>query len=83
VAPDGSVVSFSHGLSHVGQDLYALRLAPPSADDGLPSPLGAPEQLTDGRGEWHVHNVAWFPDGESVVYTRDTDEADIFLVEAP
>ena len=36
---------------------------------------------TEGKGIWHVHNGGWFPDSESVVYTRDTDQADIFLVE--
>jgi Tol biopolymer transport system component len=81
VAPNGRAVSFSHNLSHINQNLYVLRLAPPGPPDGLPRPLGEPEQLTDGKGIWHVHNGGWFPDGESVVYTRDTDHADIFLVE--
>ena len=81
VAPDGSAVSFSHNESHANQNLYVLRLTPPGQKDGLPRALGEPEQLTEGKGIWHVHNGGWFPDGESVVYTRDTDQADIFLVE--
>jgi Tol biopolymer transport system component/DNA-binding winged helix-turn-helix (wHTH) protein len=80
-APDGRAVSFSHNVSHVNQNLYVLRLTPPDPADGLPRPLGEPEQITDGKGIWHVHNGGWFPDGKSVVYTRDTDQADIFLVE--
>ena len=67
VARDGSAVSFSHNLSHINQNLYILRLAPPGTEDGLPGPLGEPEQLTDGKGVWHVHNGGWSPDGESVV----------------
>jgi len=82
VAPDGSAVLFSHSESHVNQNLFSLRLTPPGPD-GLPGPLGEPVQITDGKGIWHVHNGGWFPDGESVVYTRDTDQADIFLVENP
>ena len=83
VALNGSAVSFSHNVSHINQNLYVLPLAPPGPEDGLPRPLGEPEQLTDGKGIWHVHNGGWFPDGESVVYTRDADQANIFLVEIP
>jgi Tol biopolymer transport system component/DNA-binding winged helix-turn-helix (wHTH) protein len=83
VAPNGRAVSFSHNVSHSNQNLYVLRLTPPDPADGLPRPLGKPEQITDGKGIWHVHNGGWFPDGESVVYTRDTDHADIFLAEIP
>ena len=74
-------VWFSRNESHANQNLYVLRLTPPGPDDGLPRALGEAEQLTEGKGIWHVHNGGWFPDGESVVYTRDTDQADIFLVE--
>ena len=81
VAPDGSAVSFSHNESHINQNLYVLRLTPPGPEEGLPRALGEAEQLTEGKGIWHVHNGGWFPDSESVVYTRDTDQADIFLVE--
>jgi hypothetical protein len=28
-----------------------------------------------------VHNGGWSPDGTMVVYTRDTDTADMFMVE--
>jgi hypothetical protein len=31
----------------------------------------------------HEVHGGWFPDGESVVYTRDTDHGDIFLAEMP
>lgn len=78
VMRDGSAVAFSHNLSHINQNLYVMRLTPPDPRDGLPRPAGEPEQATAGDGVWHVHNSAWFPDGESLVYTRDTDQADIY-----
>lgn len=56
-------------------------LTPPNPNHGLPRPLGEPEQVTDGKGTWHVHNGGWFPDGQSVVYTRDTDQANIYVLE--
>lgn len=83
VAPDRQAISFSHNLSHINQNLYILRLTPPDPADGLPRALGEAEQVTDGKGVWHVQNGGWFPDGESVIYTRDTDQADIFMVENP
>jgi Tol biopolymer transport system component len=38
-------------------------------------------QLTDGRGLWHTHSGGWSPDGESIVYTKDTDHNDIYVIE--
>ncbi|MEZ5393662.1 MAG: winged helix-turn-helix domain-containing protein [Bryobacterales bacterium] len=81
VSPDGSAFSFCNGVSHANQNLFVLRLGRPNPEDGLPSAIGEPVQLTDGKGSWHVHNGGWFPDNKSVIYTRDTDQADIFLVE--
>jgi hypothetical protein len=43
--------------------------------------LGEPAPLTDGRGLWHVHNSGWARDGKSIVYTRDTDSGDIYVME--
>ena len=80
VAADGGAVSFSHSLSHMSQNAHFLRLTRPDPGGGLPSPAGEPQQATDGKGAWHVHNAAWFPDGKSLVYTRDTDQADIFQI---
>ncbi len=74
-------VSFSHSLSHFNQRLYLLRLAPPAAEGELPRPIGQSRELTDGKGIWHVHNGGWSPDGKSLVYTRDTDQSDIYVIE--
>ena len=81
VARDGSGVTFAHALSHFNQNLYLLRLEPPAAEGGLPRPLGEAQQLTEGKGIWHVHNGGWAPDGKSVVYTHDADQGDIYLIE--
>lgn len=82
IAADGSAFSYCDGISHANQNLFLLRLSPPDTEDGLPQPLGEPMQLTDGKGVWHVHNGGWSPDGQSIIHTRDTDQADIFLVGA-
>ncbi len=37
--------------------------------------------MTHGKGEWHVHNGDIAPDGRTVVYTRDTDSADLYELE--
>ena len=43
--------------------------------------MGEPVQITHGKGEWHVHNGDWSPDGRQVVYTRDTDSGNLYLLE--
>jgi Tol biopolymer transport system component len=81
VAPDGSAVDFCTALSHSNMNLFLLPLAPPAAAGALPRPAGPPRAITDGRGEWHVHNGGWSPDSKQVIYTRDTDTGDIYLLE--
>ena len=79
VAPDGSAVSYCSAVSHYNMNLHILRLAP--TDSGLPQPVGPPEKITHGDGEWHVHNGDWSPDQKRIVYTRDTDTADMYMLE--
>jgi hypothetical protein len=62
-------------------NLYLLPLTPPESQTGLPQPAGEPQQLTDGQGFWHVHNGGFSPDGDSVIYTRDTDRGDLYVIE--
>lgn len=81
VSPDGRAVTYGDGTSHINQQLFLLRLAPANSTDGLPYPLGEPERLTDGRGLWHTHSGGWSPDGKAIVYTKDTDHFDIFVIE--
>ena len=81
VAPDGRGVAYVHAASHQNMQLYLLRLAPPAVPGELPRPVGEPRQLTRGEGAWHVHNGGWSPDGKAIVYTRDTDSGDIYVVE--
>jgi Tol biopolymer transport system component len=79
VADDGSALTYCSATSHYNMNLHLLRLEP--GEDGLPRAVGEPIALTAGDGEWHVHNGGFTPDGESVVYTRDTDTGNIYLVE--
>ncbi len=84
VRPDGGAVAYCLAESHSNLNLHLLPLAPPDAADGLPRPSGQPKQLTKGFSEnsrWHVHNGNWSPDGEGIVYTRDTDAGDIYVIE--
>ncbi len=78
-ASDGSALTYASARSHFNLNLHLLRLEP--GEDGLPRAVGEPIALTSGDGEWHVHNGGFTPDGLSVVYTRDTDTGNIYLVE--
>ncbi|HEU5181003.1 MAG TPA: hypothetical protein VFW45_09430, partial [Candidatus Polarisedimenticolia bacterium] len=80
VSPDGSGVSYCTALSHSNMNLFLLPLAP-APSGGLPRPAGPSRAITDGKGEWHVHNGGWSPDSRQVIYTRDTDTGDIYLLE--
>jgi Tol biopolymer transport system component len=83
VARDGTAVAYCSAAIHVAMQLYYLKLRTPSPDsaDGLPTPEGQPVQLTDGYGNYHVHTGSWSPDGKEIVYTRDLDAGDIFVIE--
>jgi Tol biopolymer transport system component len=80
-APDGKAVAYSSAVSHFDMDLYRLQLVPPASPGGLPSRLGQQEQLTDGKGLWHVHIGGWSPDSKEIAYTRTTVAGDIHVVE--
>jgi serine/threonine protein kinase len=81
VSPDGASVSYLSALSHFNMNLHVLLLKPPGSPGGLPTPDGQPRAITRGDGEWHVHNGGWSPDSKQVIYTRDTDTGDIYLLE--
>jgi len=78
---DGSALTFLSATSHYNMNLFVQRLVPPSTPGGLPRPAGPPLQITHGDGQWHVHNGDWSPDGREVVYTRDTDSGDVFVLD--
>ncbi len=81
VAPDGGAVSFVQAVSHFAQDLYVLPLAPPGSQGGLTGPQGEPRVVSRGTGTAHVHNGGWSPDGTRVVYSRTTDQSDLYVIE--
>jgi len=81
VSPDGRTAAYSHALSHFNMNLFLLPLQPPASPHGLPRAAGAPKQITDSRGAWHVHGGGWSPDGKRIIYTRDTDQGDIYSIE--
>jgi len=81
VSPDGSALTYISSVSHFTMDLQMLRLAPTREPNQLPSTVGDPEQITFGNGEWHVHGGGWAWDGSGLVYSRDRDYGDIYLIE--
>jgi Tol biopolymer transport system component len=81
VSPDGSALTFISSVSHFTMELQMLRLAPTGEPNQLPSTVGEPQQLTFGNGEWHVHAGGWAWDGSGLVYSRDRDYGDIYLIE--
>ena len=81
VAPDRLAVAYNSADGHFSSNRYLLPLAPPRLPGGLPEAAGAPEQITFGEGVWHVHGGAWSPDGEHIVYTRDFDSGNLFVID--
>jgi len=76
-----SLVSYCSTESHFNTNLHILTLNRPLTPGGLPLPTGQPRKVTHGDGEWHVHNGGWSPDGQSVIYTSDTDTGDVHILE--
>ncbi len=81
VVPDGTAVAIVQAASHIDQHLFRLELEAPTTAAGLPRVVGEPQRLTGGQGRWHVHNGGWSPDGQSIVYTQDTDDGDIYMIQ--
>jgi hypothetical protein len=79
VDPNGRALTYCAAVSHFNMNLQVLWLE--EGADGLPRATRPPEPITAGDGLWHVHNGGWSPDGLSVVYTRDTDTGDVYMLE--
>ena len=77
----GSGIGFIQGASHQTQNIYALPLSIPSQETNFPVVIGEPKRLTDSDGIWHAHNGTWAPEGDKIIYIRDEDFINIFLVE--
>ena len=80
-APDGRAILYCHAPSHFNMQFYLLPLAPPAVPVGLPRPAGAPRPLTHPAGASHVHTGGWSPDSKWIVYTRDVDQGDLYLIQ--
>ncbi len=80
LAFDGSALSYVSSLSHYNMNLHILRLERPGANR-LPRAAGPVEMITHGEGRWHVHNGGWSPDGRRVIFTRDTDAGDVYVLD--
>jgi len=79
VAPDGKNVLFTSAESHFNMNLWVLPLR--SGPNGMPLPAGQPAQITNGRSAWHAHRGTWSPDSQTILFTRDSDQGDIYTIE--
>jgi Tol biopolymer transport system component len=80
-APDGRAILYCYAPSHFSMQFYLLRLALPAGPAGLPRAVGTPQPLTLPTGASHVHAGGWSPDGKWIVYTRDIDSGDLYLIQ--
>ncbi len=80
-APDGHAILYCHAPSHFSMQFYLLPLAPPAAPVGVPRALGAPRPLALPTGASHVHAGGWSPDSRWIVYTRDVDQGDLYVIQ--
>lgn len=78
---DGTSIVYAHAESHFEMNLFRLPLQAPKRPDGLPGVGAEPVQLTDSRGAWHVHGAGLTRSDDRIVYTRDADRGDIFVLE--
>jgi Tol biopolymer transport system component/class 3 adenylate cyclase len=77
----GSEIGFIQGTSHQSQNIYALPLSNLLQEKPFPLVIGEPKRLTDSDGIWHAHYGTWAPKGDEIIYIRDEDFINIFLVE--
>jgi serine/threonine protein kinase len=76
---DGRNLLYTKAESHFNMNLWVLPLRPDA--NGMPVAAGDSIQVTDGRSRWHAHKGAWSPDGRTIMYTRDSDQGDIYTIE--
>jgi Tol biopolymer transport system component len=81
VKSDGTGIGFIQGTGHWTQNIYFLPLKVPLQKTDFPLVIGEPQQLTDGEGIWHAHNGTWAPYEDKIIYVRDEDLSNIYIVE--
>lgn len=80
VSPDYKMVSYCSSISHFGQTINIIALDYDVKLEELISPLEAPNVFLSGKGGWHPHNGGWTPDGKQILYSKDTDEGDLYIL---
>ena len=80
VSKDGSNLLYTGAGNHFGMNLWVQPLRP--GRNGAPMLNGVARQITAGGGDWHVHKGTWSPDGKTIVYTRDSDQGNIYTIES-
>jgi Tol biopolymer transport system component len=80
-APGGRAILYCYAPSHFNMQFNVLRLMPPAIPAGLPRAAGAPQPLTFPTGQSHVHTGGWSPDGKWIVFTRDVDQGDLYVIQ--
>jgi Tol biopolymer transport system component len=77
---DGQWLGYTSAVGHFSFNIFRLKLDSPHNTKGFPTVTGDPEQITHGSGKWHVHHGSFSPDNKSILYSRDTDQMDIYLI---
>ncbi len=80
VSSDGQWLGYTTAVGHFSFNIFRLKLDPPNSSKDFPTIIGDPEQITLGAGKWHVHHGSFSPDNKSILYSRDTDQGDIYLI---
>ena len=80
-APSGRGILYCYAPSHFNMQLNLLRLMQPATPAGLPRAVGAPQTLTLPTGQSHVHTGGWSRDGKWIVFTRDVDQGDLYVIQ--
>ena len=81
ISRDGKRMGYTSAFGHFSYNIYQMNLKLPNSDEGFPSLLGMGEPLTHGAGKWHVHTGVFTPNGQSVIYSRDTDQLGVYVIE--
>jgi len=80
VSPSNKLISYCASLSHFGQTLNILPIDYDVIFEKLVWPLEEPTVYLNGKGKWHPHNGGWTQDSKQIIYSKDTDEGDLYIL---